>query len=186
MRAVSPTVMPQLTCHPLPSVTTRAACAGSLIHYAGPIDQDSQLVVAVCSPSRMSFLTGRRPTTTRTMNFMDHFRQADCGINLPNTAVKAGVRVVANETNGAHLGGSGQCCTSCTFNQQCSHWTLQNNRCLMYEATGNVTFGPASGAISGTRGTLKASANWTSLPQVVFPVTRCSMSQRCVSNDAGV
>lgn len=34
---------------------------------------------AVCSPSRMSFLSGRRPDHTRTYNFINHFRQADCG-----------------------------------------------------------------------------------------------------------
>ena len=32
----------------------------------------------VCAPSRMSFTTGRRPNSTRTWNFLNHFRQAEC------------------------------------------------------------------------------------------------------------
>ena len=31
--------------------------------------------IAVCSPSRVSFLSGRRPDTTNTVNFVNHFRQ---------------------------------------------------------------------------------------------------------------
>ena len=34
--------------------------------------------VAVCSPSRMSFLTGKLPHTTLAWNFVNHFRQANC------------------------------------------------------------------------------------------------------------
>ena len=32
----------------------------------------------VCAPSRMSFTSGRRPNSTRTWNFLNHFRQAEC------------------------------------------------------------------------------------------------------------
>ena len=32
--------------------------------------------MAVCSPSRNSFMTGRRPDTTRVWNFLDSFRTA--------------------------------------------------------------------------------------------------------------
>mmetsp|Transcript_44986 Transcript_44986/g.106849 ORF Transcript_44986/g.106849 Transcript_44986/m.106849 type:complete len:559 (+) Transcript_44986:103-1779(+) len=35
--------------------------------------------MAVCSPSRMSFLSGRRPDTTQTWNFKNNFREPDVG-----------------------------------------------------------------------------------------------------------
>ncbi len=37
--------------------------------------------MAVCSPSRNSFMTGRRPDTTQVWNFVDSFRDAKVGIN---------------------------------------------------------------------------------------------------------
>ena len=37
--------------------------------------------MAVCSPSRNSFMTGRRPDTTKVWNFIDHFREAHVGAN---------------------------------------------------------------------------------------------------------
>ena len=36
---------------------------------------------AVCAPSRNSFMTGRRPDTTKAWNFIDHFREADVGLD---------------------------------------------------------------------------------------------------------
>ena len=43
----------------------------------------------VCSPSRMSFTTGRRPNSTRAWNFLNHIRQAECdampGVQLSGT-----------------------------------------------------------------------------------------------------
>ena len=36
---------------------------------------------AVCAPSRNSFMTGRRPDTTKAWNFKNHFRQPDAGPN---------------------------------------------------------------------------------------------------------
>jgi len=36
---------------------------------------------AVCSPSRNSFMTGRRPDTTRVWNFIEHFRLPEVGAN---------------------------------------------------------------------------------------------------------
>ena len=40
--------------------------------------------VAVCSPSRNSFLTGRRPNSTLVWNFFNSFREAQC----PDTEVQ--------------------------------------------------------------------------------------------------
>ena len=36
---------------------------------------------AVCGPSRNSFMTGRRPDTTKAWNFKDHFREPNIGLN---------------------------------------------------------------------------------------------------------
>eukprot|EP00756_Hemistasia_phaeocysticola_P058719 Hpha_TRINITY_DN35372_c0_g1::TRINITY_DN35372_c0_g1_i1::g.85153::m.85153 len=45
--------------------------------------------ISVCSPSRLSFLSGRRPDHAGMYNFINHFRQADCGIALPNVSYTA-------------------------------------------------------------------------------------------------
>ena len=48
---------------------------------------------AICSPSRNSFMSGRRPDTTRVWNFLNHFREADTGKNwtsMPEWFKKAG------------------------------------------------------------------------------------------------
>eukprot|EP00039_Didymoeca_costata_P004773 m.76012 g.76012 ORF g.76012 m.76012 type:complete len:564 (-) comp12538_c0_seq2:173-1864(-) len=37
--------------------------------------------MAVCSPSRNSFMSGRRPDTTKVWNFIDHFREPSVGAN---------------------------------------------------------------------------------------------------------
>ena len=36
---------------------------------------------AICAPSRNSFMTGRRPDTTKAWNFIDHFREPGVGLN---------------------------------------------------------------------------------------------------------
>ncbi|CAE8625611.1 unnamed protein product, partial [Polarella glacialis] len=41
----------------------------------GTVFNKAYCQIAVCSPSRMSFLTGRRPDHSRVYNFIDHFRQ---------------------------------------------------------------------------------------------------------------
>jgi hypothetical protein len=78
----------------------------------------------VCSPSRMSFTTGRRPESTKAWNFLNHFRQAECvsqnrvllvgdsaGIK---TRRAGGVSFNGTDGNPGMTGGSGQCCTDCT------------------------------------------------------------------------
>ena len=88
----------------------------------------------VCSPSRMSFTTGRRPSTTKTWNFLNHFRQVQVDNSASNkhsckfvnrvaftgTPLAAGTRhpggVSFNGTDGSvgMTGSSGQCCTDCS------------------------------------------------------------------------
>ena len=42
---------------------------------------------AVCSPSRNSFSTGRRPNSTKVWNFINHFRNAECSTKNEMRAV---------------------------------------------------------------------------------------------------
>ncbi len=129
--------------------------------------------ISVCSPSRMSFLTGRRPDRAGIYNFVNHFRQADCGLETPG--VRATGAVIANFTLGGGggltcewdnenpCGGSGQCCTYCAADARCGAWNWQNKTCsLLARADGAVA---APGVISGRRGTFATHASWTSLPE---------------------
>lgn len=129
---------------------------------SGTVFRKAYCQIAVCSPSRMSFLTGRRPTTTRSMNFMDHFRQADCGIHFPNTAYEGAGEVVAWEQIGLGHGGSGQCCTTCTLTSRCARWTYVDMNCTMYAVVSDVQLVGKPRAISGVSGALR---DWTSLPE---------------------
>ena len=63
--------------------------------------------IAVCSPSRLSFLTGRRPSTSRSFNFINHFRQANC-VELPATTLSGATYL----TIPVPKGGGGQCPTA--------------------------------------------------------------------------
>ncbi len=79
--------------------------------------------IAVCSPSRMSFLTGRRPNATRTWNFINHVRQADCGLEEPSVRYDVdGAAFIRNVTIFNNMGGAGQCCSLCTLEPECQFW----------------------------------------------------------------
>ena len=95
----------------------------------------------VCSPSRMSFTTGRRPNSTRSWNFLNHIRQAECdalpgvqlsGPPLPGTRHSGGVSF--RDLPPGDSGGSAQCCTDCHANQGCAGWHLRNRTCLLFSA----------------------------------------------------
>mgnify|MGYP001962994745 CR=1 FL=1 len=49
---------------------------------SGTVFDNAYCQISVCSPSRLSFLTSRRPDHAGTYNFINHFRQADCGLNV--------------------------------------------------------------------------------------------------------
>ena len=136
----------------------------------------------VCAPSRMSFTTGRRPNSTRTWNFLNHFRQAECkterGVVLTGTplttAPPAGYGFHGNATSWSfsavgsevqNTGGSGQCCTSCTSAEGCAGWVYRNKTCtLLASITGKASCTPTrdNACLSGEKGRMPT---WTSLPQ---------------------
>lgn len=119
--------------------------------------------ISVCSPSRQSFLTGRRPDHLRVWNFIDHFRQADCGLTLGGSAY-TGPSFKAVKV-GSFKGGSGQCCSLCAEDARCQAWTYvaANQSCELKAVEGATLLD--EGAISGRRGTFSLRASWTSMPQ---------------------
>jgi len=129
----------------------------------------------VCSPSRMSFTTGRRPNTTQTWNFLNHFRQASCPSTTP------GVELTGTPLNGTrqpdgvsfagtipgNTGGAGQCCTDCTASRGCAGWQLSNQTCRLFGSLNGSA--PCDNSrddavcISGVG--QGAMPEWTTLPQ---------------------
>ncbi len=113
--------------------------------------------IAVCSPSRMSSLTGRYPHRTLTWNFVNHFRQSTC-------VERTGVTYGTGAGTPVHIfdGGAGQCCSLCSASAACVTWTLTGHSCMLYNASTAAT--PAAGSISGHRGT-NATRSFVSLPE---------------------
>jgi hypothetical protein len=116
--------------------------------------------IAVCSPSRMSFLTGRYPHHTLTWNFVNHFRQADCA-ETPDRGITGRHYKQLTVLNG----GAAQCCTFCTAeNGTCAAWTYEvsSGVCSLHSNPNGDA--PAKGYIFGRCGRLDR-RGWTSLPQ---------------------
>jgi len=79
--------------------------------------------VAVCSPSRVSFLSGRRPTSTHTYNFINHIRQATCKGAQSATRWAGAAANYRNVSVDANTGGPGECCSICTRESACEAWS---------------------------------------------------------------
>lgn len=138
--------------------------------------------IAVCSPSRMSFLTGRYPATTKTWNFVNHFRQANC-VEVVNGTYFSSPKDVY-KTVYVTNGGAGQCCSLCVAEEgQCGAWSFAPTDCDISGAwlgtCGNCSLGNSKSnklylhnkkqdsvypVVSGLVGTL-VSRKWVSLPQ---------------------
>lgn len=124
---------------------------------------------AVCSPSRMSFTTGRRPNSTKTWNFIDHFRNADCPVS--NRLLAQGPAMAGG---GQHVGGAAQCCTACTATEGCAGFSFFSTQehvgnCTLLSAIDSWAACPVDpnptesqhACSSGTRGVFP---QWTPLP----------------------
>eukprot|EP00966_Prymnesium_polylepis_P331581 7387159-Prymnesium_polylepis.1 len=56
----------------------------------------------------MSFLTGRRPDHSRVANFINHFRQADCGLNEGDVAYEGAIHKMVT-VGGCEWGSDAPC-----------------------------------------------------------------------------
>ena len=120
--------------------------------------------IAVCSPSRMSFLTGRYPQHTGVVNFIDHIRHAAC----PPVAVGVSLNAsLAFSSLTVTDGGAGQCCSLCSAAPACAAWTLSSTQgsttCALFAADGARH--ASAGAFSGLRGSTDARDALVTLPQ---------------------
>ena len=79
--------------------------------------------IAVCSPSRNSFMTGRRPNGTLVWNFYNHFREAQCPDSVVGTNHTGEVLKAWAEQDPQQSGGAGGCCTTCAGLPACVGWT---------------------------------------------------------------
>ena len=118
--------------------------------------------IAVCSPSRMSFLTGRRPATSGIFNFVNHFRQATCE-ERPQRRLLAGLYLSLNVT----FGGAGQCCSHCLADGACRGWSYSGAAGLCHLHSAADAGEERAGYISGYRGTTQT-RDWTTLPQAFY------------------
>jgi hypothetical protein len=141
---------------------------------SGTVFDNAYCQISVCSPSRMSFLTSRRPDHSRIYNFINHFRQADCGLTEGSvcfTQKPIKTIVIDNcEWGGeAPCGGSGQCCSLCSESGSgCKSWTYRHakKQCDLFADPPTKTHRTSdAGCVSGVSGTLKTHASWVSMPE---------------------
>lgn len=145
--------------------------------------------IAVCSPSRNSFMTGRRPNATLVWNFFNSFREAQCPDTEVGIVLEGPVLRSWQGANPQNTGGAGGCCTSCAGEPACAAWhyrganKTKGGTCTLLSAVGSRSACAASGGdafdnpvpcLSGEKGRFPA---FTSLPQQ-FKKHGCSGSQR--------
>jgi len=128
--------------------------------------------IAVCAPSRNSFLSGLRPQTTHIYNFINHVRQASC-LRVRN-ATRWSSDAYTNITIGKSQGAAGECCSQCTDDPACWAWAysgsvnggdVRGDVCTLHGkgyAGGAGRVEAAPGVVSGEKGVRK---QLTSLPE---------------------
>ena len=128
--------------------------------------------IAVCSPSRMSFLSGRYPASTKQWNFLNHIRQASCD-DLPGVSFGSPGGPGAAVTLFVTDGGAGQCCSFCSASPTCRAWTLAprgfndtaTSQCTLFDAPPASPAPAGPGTISGWRGSTAPRDALVTLPQ---------------------
>lgn len=127
--------------------------------------------IAVCSPSRQSFLTGRYPKTSGVYNFVNHFRQATCA-EVPDASYGAPGSAGSFAKTFVTDGGTGQCCSDCTAAPACRAWTYAPRgyngstsvgQCTLFDAPPAAP-SPAKGHYAGLRGSTRT-RDYVTLPQ---------------------
>lgn len=137
----------------------RLASSPGAVYFSG-----AYCNIAVCSPSRMSFLTGKYPHHTLTWNFVNHFRQGTCqefpGKQLAE--VSSAYRTIPIQN-----GGAGQCCSWCNVESKCAAWHLHEGgrECTLYEKAAPKPRDAPARSVGGLRGNNDRQRDWVSLPQ---------------------
>ena len=141
----------------------------------GTLFERAYVQIAVCSPSRNSFSTGRRPNSTKVWNFINHFRNADCPtqneMKISGTTMPGGFRgenPVQPKWTQTNTGGHAQCCTLCVVGDGCAGWTYNRGNCTLFSAIESYAACPSgqpaessATCVSGTKGEFP---QWTPLP----------------------
>ena len=127
--------------------------------------------IAVCSPSRNSFMSGRMPVHTSTWNFFNHIREARCPVTL-GEYLEGPVRATWTVGNPEQSGGAGGCCTMCSGDPLCAGWSYVNKTCTSFSQGAlakpcpRMPVDPDSGQpFSCMRGAQGAFPTITTLPQ---------------------
>ena len=128
--------------------------------------------IAVCSPSRNSFMSGRMPAETEVWNFFNSIREARCsttlGEHLEGTVLQTWTMMNPEESSGA-----GGCCTTCTgAASDCVGWDYINKTCRTFSTvTAKIPcppqpVDPTTGQpFSCMRGDMGVFPTFTTLPQ---------------------
>ena len=147
--------------------------------------------IAVCSPSRNSFLSGRLPPETGTWNFFNHIREARCETTLHETLTGT-VQATWTEADPQQSGGAGGCCTSCTGSPGCAGWSYVNKTCTTFSAVAGpqpcppMPIDPSSGQpYTCLRGAPGAYPTLTTLPQRFREAGRLTLGVGKLFHDGG-
>ena len=147
------------------------APAFSALASRGVVFDRAYCQIAVCSPSRNSFLSGRMPRETGVWNFFNSIREARCATTLGETLAGT-VLSTWTEMDPQQSGGAGGCCTSCTGAASCAGWSYVNKTCTTFSAVSGarpcppMPVDPGSGQhFSCMRGARGDFPTFTTLPQ---------------------